>query len=89
ADATNNTITYSLSDDAGGRFTINASTGVVSVANGSLLNYEAATSHNITVVATSSDGSTSSQGFTVALSDVNEFAVGAVSDANATTNSVA
>ncbi|MFN9880075.1 MAG: VCBS domain-containing protein, partial [Planctomycetota bacterium] len=43
------TATYSLVDDAGGRFAINSSTGVVSVANGSLLDREAAASHNITV----------------------------------------
>ena len=36
------TVTYSLTDDAGGRFAINASTGVVTVADGSLLNFESA-----------------------------------------------
>jgi hypothetical protein len=89
ADATTNTITYSLSDNAGGRFTINGSTGVVTVANGTLLNYEAATSHNITVLATSADGSTSSQSFTINLTDADEFNVGAVTDSNAAGNSVA
>ena len=34
ADATNNTITYSLQDDDGGRFAIDANTGVVTVAGG-------------------------------------------------------
>ena len=34
ADATTNAITYSLTDDAGGRFAIDANTGVVTVANG-------------------------------------------------------
>ena len=47
------TVTYSLTDDAGGRFAIDA-TGVVTVANGAVLDYEAATSHTITVQA--SDG---------------------------------
>ncbi|MFY9477244.1 MAG: cadherin domain-containing protein [Aquabacterium sp.] len=89
ADGSNNTVTYTLSDNAGGRFTINATTGVVTVANGTLLNYEAATSHSITVVATSGDGSTSSQSFTINLTDVNEFAVGPVSDVNAAANTVA
>ena len=55
--ARNNTVTYSLSDDAGGLFTIDANTGVVKVAGA--LDAETATSHNITVVATSEDGSTS------------------------------
>ena len=51
ADATA-TITYSLDDNAGGRFAIHATTGVVTV-NGAL-DYETATSHSVTVRATSS-----------------------------------
>ncbi len=43
-------VTFSLSDDAGGRFAIDANTGIVTVADASLLNYEDASSHNITVV---------------------------------------
>ncbi|WP_162243979.1 cadherin repeat domain-containing protein [Pseudorhodoferax sp. Leaf265] len=82
-------VSYSLTDNAGGRFTIDASTGVVTVADGSLLNYEAAASHQITVLATSSDGSTSSANFTIGLTDVNEAPVGAVTDVDATANSVA
>ncbi|MDQ8023972.1 MAG: cadherin domain-containing protein, partial [Moraxellaceae bacterium] len=89
ADASNNTITYSLSDNAGGRFSIDASTGVVTVANAALLDYETATSHNITVVATSSDGSSASQVFTININDVDEFNVGAVTDVDASGNSVA
>ena len=42
----------------------------MTVLDGSLLNYEGATSHNITVLATSADGSTSSQSFTISLTDV-------------------
>ncbi len=52
ADATTNTITYTLDDNAGGRFAIDASTGVVTVLDGSLLNFEAATLHIVTVRAT-------------------------------------
>ena len=33
-------VTYCLTDDAGGRFAIDANTGVVTVADGSLLDYE-------------------------------------------------
>ncbi|MDB5516978.1 MAG: hypothetical protein JWQ17_3736, partial [Tardiphaga sp.] len=63
------TVTYSLTDDAGGRFTIDGSTGVVTVADASLLDFETATSHQITVVA--SDGTlTSSRNFTIAVTDV-------------------
>ena len=60
---------YSLTDDAGGRFTINASTGIVSVANGALLDFETAASHNIMVQI--SDGTlTNSQSFTIAVTNV-------------------
>ena len=87
ADATDN-VSYSLTDDAGGRFTIDANTGVISVADSTLLDYETATSHTVTVTATSDDGSTSTQAFTVNLTDVDEFDVGAISDSNATANQV-
>ncbi len=88
ADATTNAITYSLDDNAGGRFTIDANTGVVTVLDGSLLNYEAATSHSITIRATSADASFSTQSFTINLTDVNEGAVGAVSDNDGASNYV-
>ena len=89
ADATNNTILYSLDDNAGGRFTIDSNTGVVTVADGTLLDREAAASHNITVRATSSDGSFNTQLLTINLLDVDEFDVGPVSDIDAVTNEVA
>ena len=50
-DANGDALTYSLTNDAGGRFAINSSTGVVTVANGALLDFETATSHSITVQA--------------------------------------
>jgi hypothetical protein len=82
ADATNSTITYSLTDSAGSRFTIHPATGVVTVADGSRLNFEAATSHAITVRATSADGSFAESNFTITLRDVDEFDVGPISDVN-------
>ncbi|MFM7740874.1 MAG: cadherin repeat domain-containing protein, partial [Planctomycetota bacterium] len=88
-DATTNTVNYSLDDNSGGRFAINSSTGVVSVANGSLLNYEAATSHSITIRATSADGSFTTQSFAINLTDFDEYDVSAVSDINPAANSVA
>ena len=78
------TISYSLTDNAGGRFAINATTGVVTVANGSLLDYETATSHNITVLATSSDGSTNTATFTVNVAD----AAGVTLNGDANANSL-
>ncbi|MBW3595968.1 MAG: tandem-95 repeat protein, partial [Planctomycetes bacterium] len=87
-DATNSAITYSLDDDAGGRFTIDAAGGMVTVADGSLLDREAAASHAIIVRATSADGSSSTRTITINLNDVDEFDVGAVSDADAAVNAV-
>ncbi len=88
ADATNNAITYSLDDDAGGRFAIDATTGVITVANGSLLDAETAASHSILVRATSADGSFSTQTFTIGLTDVNEFAASAIGDADSAANAI-
>jgi T1SS-143 domain-containing protein len=60
-------VTYSLTDDAGGRFAIDPVTGVVTVAGA--LNYAQATSHTIVVQA--SDGTlTSSQSFTIEVMSV-------------------
>ena len=55
-----------------GRFAINATSGQITVANGSLLDYETATSHSITVRMTDQGGLTFDKAFTVSLSDVNE-----------------
>ncbi|MEW7009971.1 cadherin domain-containing protein, partial [Lentilitoribacter sp. EG35] len=86
ADASDN-ISYSLSDDAGGLFTIDANTGVVTTTGP--LDAESASSHNITVVATSDDGSTSNETFTIGVNDVNETSITAISDTDGSGNSVA
>jgi hypothetical protein len=85
ADGSNNTITYSLVDD---RFQIHPTTGVVTVKNGSLLDRETAASHDITVWATSSDGSSNPQTFTITLGDVNEQPIGKLIDVNDTNDIV-
>src|SRR5690606_611340 len=82
------TVTYSLTDDAGGRFAIDANTGAVTVADAGSLNFEGATAHPITVQAISSGGLTSSQSFTIAVNNVNE-APGAPVDGNGAVNTVA
>ena len=87
-DATNSNVTYTLDDNAGGRFAIHAATGQVTVADGTLLNREAAASHNITVRATSDDGSFDTQVVAIGLNDVDEFDISAVTDTNASPNSV-
>ncbi|MCG7529751.1 cadherin domain-containing protein, partial [Psychrobium sp. MM17-31] len=62
---TSDTVTYSLSqtDIDAGLFAIDSTTGLVTVAGN--LDYETATSHAITVIARSDDGSTSSETFTI------------------------
>lgn len=64
-------ITYSLADNAGGRFTI-TSTGELRVLNASLLDREAAASHTVRVRATDSKGAYTDAAFTVAVTNVNE-----------------
>ncbi|MFN9416198.1 MAG: BspA family leucine-rich repeat surface protein, partial [Pirellula sp.] len=66
------TVTYSLTDNAGGRFAINSSTGQITVADGSLLNFEAATSHAITVRVTDQGGLTYDETMNISLTNVNE-----------------
>ncbi|MGI9275750.1 MAG: VCBS domain-containing protein [Endozoicomonas sp.] len=70
------TLTYSLTDNAGGRFAINSSTGEVTVADGSLLNHENADSHSITVQVTDG-GLTHERSYTVSINDINDTPVSA------------
>ncbi|MET4707174.1 VCBS domain-containing protein [Endozoicomonas lisbonensis] len=69
-------VSYSLTDDAGGRFTIDASTGEITVADSSLLDHESGASHTITVEA-SDGGVSSTKDYTVYVTDVNEVPVSA------------
>ena len=68
-DRDGDTITYSLSDDASGRFTVNPESGAVTVADESNIDFEQQASHHITAVASSADGSTSSANFTITVTD--------------------
>lgn len=79
---------YSLTDNAEGRFAINSSTGVITVANGSLLNYEAAATHNLTVRVTDRGGLTYDETFTIHLTDVNEAAPTITSNGGGATASI-
>ncbi|MDA7979108.1 MAG: DUF4347 domain-containing protein [Pirellulales bacterium] len=81
--------TYSLVDDAAGRFAINSVTGDLTVAAGSALDHETAANHIVTIRTTDSGGLTYDQSFTISVNDINEspiaqgesftsFAVGAI-----------
>ncbi|WP_143035694.1 VCBS domain-containing protein [Bradyrhizobium sp. Rc2d] len=81
-------VTYALaSDTSGGGFTINSTTGVVTVADPSKINYESAASHAYSVTVQTSDGTLNSQQtFSIAVTDV---APSTPVDGNAATNTVA
>ena len=87
ADATNNAITYSLDDNDGGRFTIDASSGVVTVA-GAIDREADGPSRSITVRSTSSDGSSTTQDFVININDVDEFDTTATTDVDGAVNAV-
>ncbi|QDT04437.1 Pentaxin family protein [Rubripirellula lacrimiformis] len=63
--------TFTLTDDAGGRFEIDATTGEITVTDGSLLDYETATSHNVDVEVTDAAGNSYSEVMTIAVDNVN------------------
>ncbi|WP_160167686.1 DUF4347 domain-containing protein [Methylomonas sp. MK1] len=63
--------TYSLTDSAGGRFALGTD-GTISVADGSRLDFETASSHIITVRVTDAGGATYDENFTIQLLNVNE-----------------
>lgn len=71
ADATNHTVSYSLTSNPGGLFAIDANTGAVTVA--SAIDREAVgASVDIEVTATSTDGSSAAKTFTIAINGLND-----------------
>jgi len=70
-DPDNDALTYGLVDTAGGRFAI-SSTGVISVGNAALINFETQTSHAVTVRITDSRGEFIDRTFAIAVNNVNE-----------------
>ncbi len=74
SDLDGDTMSFSLTDDAGGRFAIDEDTGHITVADGSLLNFEDETSHSITVEANDGNGGTSTETFTIGVFNINEAA---------------
>jgi len=82
------TITYSLTDDAGGRFKINSTSGIVSVNNSNLIVYANNTSHDITIRSTSSDGSYSELTLTINVLIDTPVSITQVTDINPANNEV-
>jgi VCBS repeat-containing protein len=76
-DTPGDTLTYSLVDNAGGLFAIDAATGVITTT--APLNHEAVASYNVVAKVTDSGGLSAQQSFSIAVTDVNEAPV-AVSD---------
>lgn len=85
-DANNNTVTYALTDNAGGLFEVDTSSGVVTVA--SPLDFSIASSHTISVEASSSDGSVSQAAFDIAVLPRNDFDISAIADSDTDSNEV-
>nr|WP_319387394.1 cadherin domain-containing protein [uncultured Roseibium sp.] len=83
-DATD-TVSYTVDDD---RFTV-ADDGSVTVADGAAFDAETEATVNVTITATSSDGSTSSEIFEIVIEDADEMDVSAVTDTDSSVNSVA
>lgn len=77
------TVVYSLSNNAGGRFAIDPVTGVVSVANGTGIDYESAHQYSIMVRATDpASGLYREESFQIAVDDVPDEDVSVIDLAN-------
>lgn len=79
-------VSYKLIETAGGRFALDAVTGVITVAGA--LDFEKAKKHSVTVLSTSSDGSTSQLDFVIDVTDFSDFSIGAVTDIDQAPNTV-
>jgi len=66
------TVSYSLANDANGRFAIDYATGEVVVLDGSQLDFETNTAHQISIEVTDAAGLSYAENFTVNITDVNE-----------------
>jgi Ca2+-binding RTX toxin-like protein len=73
-DRPTDTLTYALTDDAGGRFTVDPHTGVVTTT--AAFDHETNASFAITATVTDQGGLSAQQGFTIAIGDVNEAPTG-------------
>jgi hypothetical protein len=69
---TGDAFTYTLIDDAGGRFKLDSTNTKILVADGSLIDYESATSYTIRVQVSDGKGGTLTQSLVIAVNNVNE-----------------
>ena len=60
-------LTYALLDDAGGRFTIDPTSGAITVADGALLDFETADQHSVVVQVTDVGGLSATATFAIAV----------------------
>ena len=82
-------VTYSLTSNPNNAFAIDATTGEVTVADPSGLDFETAQTMQIEVTATSTDGSSSNATFDIGITDDNsEFSISAVTDSDAGANTI-
>jgi Ca2+-binding RTX toxin-like protein len=69
-------LTYSLANDANGRFIVDAKTGVIRVKAGAVLDFEATPTLTITARVTDQGGLSTDKGFVIVLANVNEAPTG-------------
>ena len=67
-------LSYTLTNNAGGRFAIDRHTGVITVADGTRLDFENAKTHDITVKMSDPSGLSFTTTYTIHVTDVNEAA---------------
>lgn len=73
-------LTYTLTNDADGRFAIDATTGQITVANAALLDYESAASHSVAVRVTDQGGLSFDKAFTISIANVSGTLTGGSAD---------
>lgn len=87
SDPDGDSLTFTLVDDADGRFVIDPVTGIVRVADGAVFDFEAIAGHDIRVRAADGRGLSVEKEFTVTVADVNE-APAALADTDAAADAI-
>jgi Ca2+-binding RTX toxin-like protein len=71
-DTDGDTLTYTLEDDAGGKFALVTEEGVTKLVVNGAIDYETAASHDVTVKVSDGNGGETTQTFTIDVADVDE-----------------